>query len=417
MANRIGGPELLAPAGDRERLEAAVQFGADAVYLGGKMFGMRASPANFDPEQLAEAVAFCHEKGVRVYLTCNTLPTNEEVDGLPEFLRMARSAGVDALIVADIGVLMEAKRVVPELEIHISTQAGVVNWLTARELHAMGAARVVLARELSLEDIAGIRDKAPPELAIEAFVHGAMCMSFSGRCLISQYLTGRDANHGECTQPCRWGYHLMEEKRPGQYFPVFEDEAGSYILNAEDLSMLAHIDRLAAVGVDSFKIEGRAKSAYYVAVVTNAYRCAIDLYRKNPQGFEIPRWLVEETEKVSHRRYSTGFYFKDKKPGQYTETGGYVREWDVVAVAEQWQEGQLLCVERNRFFLGDTLEVLEPGKMPWTLVVSELQNEEREAVESACHPMSKYRIPCPKQIESGALLRKKREEYSQTNLK
>lgn len=400
-------PELLSPAGDFERLEAAVRYGADAVYLGGKSFGMRASPRNFGPDELQKAVSLCHGQGVKVYLTCNTLPTNDEADRLPDFLRRASAVGVDALIVADIGVLMLAKRIVPDMEIHISTQAGVVNYLTATELHRLGASRVVLARELSLEDIAVIRDRTPPELVIEAFVHGAMCMSFSGRCLISRYLTGRDGNRGECAQPCRWAYHLVEEKRPGQYFPVFEDEAGSYILNAADLSMLPHIDKLAKAGVGSFKIEGREKSAYYAAVVTNAYRCAIDLYRRDPEHYDPPDWLVEETLKVSHRHYSTGFYFGDRPPGQATDTEGYVRNWDVAAVVEGWEKGVLICTERTRFFRGETLELLEPGKRPVSFLAAELRDAEGNPVDSACRPMSVYRLPYPSPVPRGSLLRRR----------
>ena len=401
-------PELLAPAGDTERLEAAVQYGADAVYLGGKAFGMRSSPQNFDTDELAQAVAFCHGQGVRVYVTCNILPTNEEIDQLPDFLRYAEKIGVDALIVADVGILALAKRLIPNMEIHISTQAGVVNYLTARELYAMGAGRVVLARELSLEDIAVIRDKTPPELMIESFVHGAMCMSFSGRCLISQYLTGRDGNRGACAQPCRWQYALVEEKRPGLFFPIGEEDGGSYILNAQDLSMLPYLDKLSAAGVDSFKIEGRAKSAYYVAAVTNAYRMAIDLYAKSPDSYLPPDWLVEETKKVSHRQYSTGFYFPENPPQQYTQSGGYIRDWDVVATVADWQNGMLAIVERNRFFRGDVLELLEPGQQPVALAVAELFDEEGQPVEAAVHPMSVFRIPCERPVVAGAILRKKR---------
>ena len=408
MTNRTK-PELLAPAGDGERLEAAVQYGADAVYLGAKTFGMRASPQNFDGDELARAVAFCHAQSVRVYLTCNILPTNAEIDELPDFLTYAAQIGVDALIVADVGILALAKRLIPDMEIHISTQAGVVNYLTARELHAMGAKRIVLARELSLEDIAIIRDKTPPELTIETFVHGAMCMSFSGRCLISQYLTGRDGNRGQCAQPCRWQYALVEEKRPGQFFPIAEEAAGgSYILNAQDLSMLPHLDKLAAAGVDSFKIEGRAKSAYYVAAVTNAYRLAIDLYARDPDNYSPPDWLVEETRKVSHRQYSTGFYFPESPPQQYTQSGGYIRDWDVVATVTGWENGVLTIVERNRFFRGDTLEVLEPQKQPVPLLVKDLFDEENQPVEAAVHPMSVFKIPCENPVVPGAILRKKR---------
>jgi len=399
-------PELLSPAGDMECLGAAVLYGANAVYLGAKEMGMRASPKNFDNAQLAAAVGYCHGRGVKVYLTCNTLPSNEEADRLPGFIRRAAAAGVDALIVADIGTLMLARREAPGLELHISTQCGVVNYRTAAELYHLGASRVVLARELPLEEIRIIRDKTPPGLGIEAFVHGAMCMSFSGRCLISQYLTGRDANRGECAQPCRWGYHLVEEKRPGQYLPVFEDETGSYILNAQDLSMLPHLDKLAAAGVDSFKIEGRAKSSYYVAAITGAYRQAIDLYSADPLHYNPPPALLAETKKVSHRQYSTGFYLRGAPPRQYYESGGYIRDWELVATVDGWQDGWILCTERNRFVLGEELEVLRPDGPPFTFCVDAIQNEEGEALEVACHPMMRLRVRCERPVAAGGMLRR-----------
>lgn len=404
-------PELLSPAGDQERLEAAVLYGADAVYLAGKSYGMRASPMNFTMEELADAVSYCHKRGVKVYLTCNTLPTNEEADALPAYLTQANHAGVDALIVSDIGVLMAAKRAAPNMDIHISTQAGVVNYLTARELHSLGAARIVLARELSLEAIAEIRAKTPPELELEAFVHGAMCMSFSGRCLISQYLTGRDANRGQCAQPCRWRYTLMEEKRPGQYYPVIEEGAGAYLFNAWDLSMIGHIDKLAEAGITSFKIEGRAKSAYYVAVATNAYRMAINLYLADPANFSLPAWLAEEVDKMSHRTYSTGFYFQENPPGQSVDDGGYEREWDVVAIVEGWRDGALICTERNRFYEGDEIDLLEPGKRPETFQVEELRDEEGSKITVANHPMAKISMRYSRAVTPGAVIRKKRELY------
>jgi len=403
----MAAPEVLAPAGDFECLRAAVLYGADAVYVGARSFGMRASPKNFTMEELRRAAAHCHEHGAKLYLTCNILPTNEEADALPDFLRGAKAAGVDALIVADIGVLMLARRTVPELEVHISTQAGVVNYLAATEIHHMGASRVVLARELPLEEIARLRDKTPPTLEIEAFVHGAMCMSFSGRCLISQYLVERDANRGECAQPCRWGYHLMEEKRPGQFFPVFEDERGSYILSAQDLSMLPHLDKLAATGVGSFKIEGRAKSVYYVAVVTGAYRQAVDLLKKDPAHYDPPDWLIEETKKVSYRRYSTGFYLKGEPPGQYYESGGYVRDWEVVATVDGWKDGMLLCTERNRFVRGERLELLRPGGRPLPFVVESIRDEEGAGLAVACHPMERLWLPCAQPVPAGAMLRRR----------
>ena len=399
-------PEVLAPAGDRERLEAAVLYGADAIYLGGLQFGMRAASAKFGPEALKSAVDFAHERGVRVYLTCNTLPRNAELESLPEFLRTAATCGIDALIVTDIGVLAAAKRLVPELELHISTQAGIVNYAAASEFYRMGAKRVVLARELTLEEIAGIREHTPPELELEVFVHGAMCVSFSGRCLLSNYLTGRDANRGECAQPCRWGYHLTEEKRPDQHFPIFEDEQGTYILNAKDLCLIEHIDKLIRAGVTSLKIEGRAKSSYYVSVVTNAYRCAVDGYLRDPEGYRTEPWLLEEVRKVSHRQYSTGFLFGRPEQGQYYENGGYQRSYEVIAVADGWEEGRLLLTQRNKFSAGDRLEVLEPGCAPFELIAEGIIDSAGEKVQSACHPMEQVSIPCGRPVKKGAILRR-----------
>ena len=298
--NTLNKLEVLAPVGDEERLDAALDFKADAVYLGGEMFGMRAGPANFSEDGLKKAVDRSHSRGVKVYLTCNTLPRNDEISRFEEFIKNAESAKVDAVIVSDLGLLSLVKKYAPDIEIHISTQAGIVNYATANELYNMGAKRVVLARELSLEEIAEIRDKTPAKLQLECFVHGAMCVSFSGRCLLSQYLVNRDANRGECAQPCRWGYHLMEEKRDGLFFPVFEDEKGTYILNAKDMCMIEHIDKLAEAGVYSLKIEGRAKSSYYVSVITNAYRRRLIitfltvLLRDVPSGF-LKRFIRSAT--------------------------------------------------------------------------------------------------------------------------
>ena len=402
-------PEVLAPAGDFERLVAAVQYGADAVYLGGKDFGMRASPMNFTEEELVRAVDFCHRQGVKVYVTCNILPREEDLAGLPTYLHFLCDAGVDALIVADIGVMMLCRREIPQMELHISTQTGVVNHLTAAELYRMGAKRVVLARELSLEEIRRIRQNTPPELEIEAFVHGAMCMSFSGRCVLSNYLAGRDANRGECAQPCRWNYYLMEEKRPGEFFPIFEEEDGTYILNAKDLCMIEYLDQLADAGVGSFKIEGRAKSFYYVATITNAYRCAVELLEKDPAHYRLPGWLLEETKKVSHRQYSTGFYFGQPDNGQYYESGGYIRNYDVAAVVEGWEEGMLLCTQRNRFFPGETLEVLLPGKSPELFPVPAIFDMDGQSLEAARHPMQQLRIPCTRPIAKGTILRRQQK--------
>lgn len=400
-------PEILSPAGDMESLQACVTYGADAVYIGAQSFGMRASAKNFTWEQIKDAVIYCHAADVKLYLTCNTLPSNAQAELLPEFIERAVWAGVDALIVADIGIMMMAKRLAPDLDIHISTQCGIVNHVTATELYHLGASRVVMARELSLKEIQEIREKTPPALEIEAFVHGAMCMAFSGRCLLSQYMVGRNANQGECAQPCRWGYHLMEEKRPGQYFPIFEDAHGSYIMNAKDLCMIEYIDQLANAGIYSFKIEGRGKSAYYAATITNAYRKAMDLFLEAPQHFTLPSWLLEETKKVSHRKYSTGFYFANEPPEQNYESSGYVRTWDMVANVTGWQDGMLLCIERNRFAVGDQLEIMRPDGASLELQVESILDADGIPVEIACHPMREYRIPCKTKIKSGSILRKK----------
>ena len=397
--------EVLSPAGDRERLEAALDYGADAVYLASKKFGMRASPANFDHDGLIEAVKLAHAKGIKVYLTCNTLPRNNEISEFKGFIEEVRASGVDAVIAADIGVLSLIKRYTPDMEIHISTQTGIVNYVTANELYNMGAKRVVLARELSLEEIAEIRLKTPKELDIEVFVHGAMCVSFSGRCLLSSYLVNRDANRGECAQPCRWGYHLMEEKRPNEFYPVFEDENGTYILNAKDLCMIDFIDKLADAGVSSLKIEGRAKSAYYVSVITNAYRMAVDCYKKNPANFVLPDWIKDEVFKVSHRKYCTGFFFGHPKDCQYYETGGYIRNYDVVAVVDECRDGRIYATQRNKFVAGDTLEVIAPGMKPIEIRADEIFNEENESVESANHAMMKLSIPCNIDLPKNAIIR------------
>ena len=398
--------EVLAPAGDEERFNAAINYGADAVYLGRKQFGMRASPLNFDFEQLCSAVKKAHAKGVKVYLTCNTLPRNNEIPFFEKFVCEAVEAKVDAMIVADIGLLMLIKKYAPDMEIHISTQTGIVNYVTARELYNMGAKRVVLARELSFDEIAEIRAKCPSDMDIECFVHGAMCVSFSGRCLLSQYLVNRDANRGECAQPCRWGYHLMEEKRPGEYFPIFEDEKGTYILNAKDMCMIEHIDKLAEVGVTSMKIEGRAKSAYYVAVVTNAYRMAVDEYRKDPYNFKLPDWIRDEVYKVSHRKYSKGFFFGVPEESQYYENSGYIRNYDVVAVVEKCDSGTVYCTQRNRFFAGDKVELLAPSCKPVELTLDTIYDENGEQIETANHAMMKFSFKCDIVFPSGTVIRK-----------
>lgn len=404
--------ELLSPAGDMERLELAVKFGADAVYVGGTQFGMRSNPSNFDPAQLQAACKLVHAAGKKLYLTCNTLPRSYELDALPDFLRSARAAGVDAFIIADMGVLAIAKQAAPEVEVHISTQAGIVNYAAANAFYQMGAKRIVTARELSLDEIKMIRDHTPPELEIEAFVHGAMCMSFSGRCILSDYMVGRDANRGDCAQPCRWKYHLMEETRPGQYFPINQEENGTYIFNSKDLCMIEHIPELVAAGVDSFKIEGRAKSAYYTAVVTHAYRQALDAYFAHPSpDFRVPDWVLAEMEKMSHRVYTTGFNFGPLQNGQELNTGGYVRNWDVCALYRDQQGNRLIVDQRNRFFEGDILEVLEPGQKPYTLTVRDLVREaDGTRTEVANKATEVYSFAVDRPVSPDAILRRKRDE-------
>ncbi len=404
-------PELLSPAGDEVRLRYALDFGADAVYIGATAFGMRSNPANFNAEQLKNAVKSAHSLGKRLYLTCNTLPRNDELSELPDFLSYAQEIGVDALIVADLGVLSLAKKYAPDTDIHISTQAGVVNYETARAFYDMGAKRVVLARELSLDEIATLRAKTPAELEIEAFVHGAMCMSFSGRCILSDYMTGRDANRGDCAQPCRWKYHISEETRPGQYYPIEQDDCGTYIFNSKDLCMIEHIPELISAGINSFKIEGRAKSEYYTAVITKAYRAAIDEYLKNPcSEYTLPRWILEETDKISHREYSTGFYFGRMKDGQILDNGGYIRKWDLCALYRKQENGRLYVDQRNRFFEGDELEVSEPFKPPYKIKVIDLYNEnDGEKVSAANKATDTYSFECSQKISPKALFRRKND--------
>ena len=395
--------ELLSPAGDRERLEMALLYGADAVYLAGRAYGMRAASANFSDGELADAVVFAHEKGAKVYVTCNTLPLETELEALPGYLGFLQEAGVDALIIADLGVLELAKKHAPKVARHVSTQFGVINSAAANALYALGADTVVLARETKLEDIRRIRANTPPELRLEAFVHGAMCVSFSGRCLLSNYLTGRDANRGECAQPCRWKYHLVEEKRPGQYFEISED-GGTYIFNSRDMCMIGHLPELLEAGVSSFKIEGRMKSAYYAAVVTNAYRHALDAALA---GKPLDPVWAAETETVSHRPYSTGFYFGT--PGQHYAEASYSATADVVAVVEDCDpEGNALLTQRNKFCRGDKLELLLPGEKPLPFTADRLCDAEGQEIEDTRRAMMPFRMRLPAAAPKNAVVRRKR---------
>lgn len=401
-------PELLAPAGDMERFYRALYFGADAIYLGGSAFSMRAAPANFGFDELTQATKLAHEKGVKVYLTCNTVPRNNEIDELPDFLMKARECNVDAFIISDMGVMSLAKKYTPDVDIHISTQAGITNYASATQWYELGATRVVTARELSLEDIATMRAKTPKKLEIECFVHGAMCVSFSGRCLLSNYLVGRDSNRGDCAQPCRWQYSLMEKTREGEYFPIDEDDNGTYIMNSKDMCMIEHIPEMIKAGITSFKIEGRAKSAYYTSVITNAYRQAIDGYLKNPSdGYYPEKWVIEEMNKVSSREYCTGFYFGHPRDNaQIFYDGGYKRDWSVMAEVVGPANGRIIARQRNRIFDGDVLEVLSRGEKPYDITIKDLRDENGEPIEKAQHPMMIFSFECDKKIPADALLRK-----------
>ena len=397
-------PELLAPAGDRERLLMALRYGADAVYLSGTEFGMRAASASFDNDALADAVATAHAQGVRVYVTCNTIPREDELERLPAYLGFLQEIGTDALIIADLGVMALAKRYAPKLSRHVSTQLGVLNSATANELYAMGADTVVLARETPLEEIRLIRRNTPQELKLEAFVHGAMCVSFSGRCLLSNYFTGRDANRGQCAQPCRWKYHLVEETRPGEFFEISEDK-GTFILNSRDMRMIEHLPELLDAGISSFKIEGRMKSAYYTAVITNAYRHA--LYAALA-GQELDRLWVEETEKVSHRPYSTGFYFGE--PGQHDAQASYVSSAEVVAVVESCDgDGMALLTQRNKFTRGDELELLLPDREPICFSAEHLYDPDGAEIEDTRRAMMPFRMRLPVYAPPQCIVRKNRQ--------
>ena len=393
--------ELLAPAGDFERLEMALHYGADAVYLAGTQFGMRASAGNFTFPELSKATKLAHANGTAVHMTCNTLPREDELAQLPEFLEQAQDAGVDAFIIADLGVMEAAKKYAPKVSRHVSTQLGVINSATANVLFDMGADRVVLARETPMEDIRKIRANTPKELEIEAFVHGAMCVSFSGRCLLSNYLTGRDANRGACAQPCRWKYHLVEEKRPGEYFEISEDK-GTHIMNSRDMCMIEHIPELIDAGVTSFKIEGRMKSAYYAAAVTNAYRHAIDYALK---GEALPKVWIDELNKVSHRPYCTGFYYGD--PGQHFAEASYFSDAYVCAVVENCaDDGFAELTQRNRFCVGDMVELLTNEGEPISFAVTELWDENGEAITATPHAMMKFKMRLPVNCSALSILRR-----------
>ena len=394
--------ELLSPAGDMEQLNMSILYGADAVYLAGTSFGMRSFAGNFSPEALPKAVKFAHDHGVHVHVTVNTMPRNDEVAQLPAYLEQLDDAGVDALILADLGAFTLAGKYAPHCQRHVSTQQSIANYACAQAWLDLGAQRVVLARELSLEEIRGIRQKVSQDLEIETFGHGAMCVSYSGRCLLSNYMTGRDSNRGACAQPCRYQYALMEEKRPGEYFPVFEDEKGTYIMNSRDMCMIDHLDDLMDAGVDCIKLEGRAKSAYYAAIVTGAYRHCIDAVA-NGQPLD-PVWR-NEVDHISHRIYSTGFYYG--QPGQYTKTSRYIRQWQIVAMVESCDEtGLAKCSLRNKFRKGDILECVGPDTRPFEVIPEEMETPEGAPLEEPKTPQMEFYLRLPKQVPAYSILRR-----------
>lgn len=394
-------PELLSPAGDMEKLNMAVRYGADAVYLAGTSFGMRSFAGNFSNEELPVAVKLAHDHGVRVHVTVNTMARGDELGRLPAHLTLLNDSGVDALIVADLGAFRLAQRYAPHCELHVSTQVSVANHASAAAWYELGAKRVVLARELSLEEIASIRAKTPRELELEVFAHGAMCVSFSGRCLLSNYMTGRDSNRGACAQPCRYQYFLMEEKRPGEYFPVFEDEKGTYIMNSRDMCMIDHLDDLMRVGVDCLKIEGRAKSAYYAAVITGAYRHVLD---DVAAGRPIDPVWRDEVEHISHRHYATGFFYG--QPGEYYEDSRYIREYQVVAIVTECNEkGHALLSLRNKFAAGDEIEVVGPDLRPFSFTAGVFETLEGETLREVRTPQMPFLLDLPCQVPPYTILR------------
>ena len=394
--------ELLSPAGDMDRLRMSVLYGADAVYLAGTSFGMRSFAGNFTPEELPVAVKYAHDHGVKVHVTVNTMPRNNEVIDLPAYLQQLDDAGVDALIVADLGAFTLAGKYAPHCQRHISTQQSIANYECAQAWFDLGAQRVVLARELSLPEIAEIRHKTDPKLEIETFGHGAMCVSYSGRCLLSKYMTVRDSNRGACAQPCRYQYALMEEKRPGEYFPVYEDEKGTYILNSRDMCTIDHLQDLMDAGIDCIKIEGRAKSAYYAAIVTGAYRHVIDDIEA---GRPIDKVWRDEVDHVSHRIYSTGFYYGE--PGQYTENSRYIREWQICAKVESCDEnGLAVCSLNNKFRAGDALEVVGPDMRPFPIIPEIMADMEGNALEEPRTPQMLFTLQIPKQVPAMSILRR-----------
>ncbi|RCX19392.1 putative protease [Anaerobacterium chartisolvens] len=405
--------ELLAPAGNLEKLKMAIAYGADAVYVGGEEYGLRASAGNFAGEDMKKGIEFAHARGKKVYLTMNIIPHNTDLEGMGEYAEAVSAMGIDAIILSDPGVYSIVKEAVPEMEIHLSTQANNTNWRSARFWHEHGVKRIVVARELSLKEIREIREKVDDSLELELFVHGAMCISYSGRCLLSSYMTGRDSNRGLCAHPCRWKYHLVEEKRPGEYMPVVENERGTFIYNSKDLCMIEHIPEMISSGACSFKIEGRMKSSYYVATVVKAYRQAIDRYYENPEGYSFDRFWAEEISKASHREYSTGFYFgRPMEGGQIYHTSSYIREYDFVGLVKAYDSntGIATVEQRNRMQSGEEIEVETPEGRYFNHIIAGMKNEDNEDIDSAPHPQMTVYMPIDREIPEYTILRRKSKQ-------
>lgn len=402
-------PELLAPAGNLEKLKFAIHYGADAVYLAGKAYGLRAGAGNFSLEEMEEGVRFAHERGKKAYVTLNIIPHNGDLRGLDQYIKNIDRMGVDAVIVADPGVITLVKENASNLSIALSTQANNTNWRGAKFWHDIGVKRIIVARELSLREIKEILEKTPDTLEIEAFIHGAMCISYSGRCLLSNYMANRDANRGACAHPCRWKYRLVEEKRPGEYYPIYEDESGTHIFNSKDLCMIEHIPELIEAGIDSFKIEGRMKSLYYVATIISVYRKAIDLYFKDPSSYKTdPKWL-EEIAKASHRDYTTGFYFG--RPGaseQIYDKSTYIRNYDFVGIVLDYNiQTQIATIEqRNRMIVGDEIEIISPQREYFSQKIEKLWDEKGNPIDTAPHPQQIIKMKMEQPVSSWDILRK-----------
>ncbi len=411
--NSVKKIELLAPAGDLEKLKTAIDYGADAVYFGGEAFSLRAGAGNLTREEMIEGIKYAHDRGRTCHLTLNIFPHNYDMQDIEEYLHSVKDLGIDAFIVSDPGTIMMLREIMPDAEIHLSTQANLTNYKTAEFWAKQGVKRVVMARELSLEEMKTMREKIPPYLDTEAFIQGAMCISYSGRCLLSNFMVERDANKGECAHPCRWKYKLVEEKRPDEEYPIYEDERGTYIMNSKDLSMIQHIPELIETGISSAKIEGRMKSAFYVATVVGVYRRAIDEYYKDPENYQLKEEWLTELKKVSHRDFTTGFYFdKADNEAQNYSTSAYTREYDFVGKVLSYDEetGVATVEQRNKMVLGDEIEIFGPYTDFWTQTLSYLKDEDGNDLESAPHPQQILKIKMDNPVKENFMLRKKKEK-------